>query len=159
MTLVRSLFAKRSFVNYDEDLAAYYRLEANRIRKRHEGQKNLEVLLAQLRDEVDCLHYLIEDTAKDGPLSVERLEERTERTFGERDGEPSVVLSSVHRAKGKEANRVLILYPELMPASYARTPEAVRGEACVAFVALTRAKRDLVFVQAPPREPEVWDGP
>ena len=34
-----------------------------------------------------------------------------------------------------------------MPAEYARTKEAIRGEACIQFVALTRAKRDLIFVE------------
>ena len=57
------------------------------------------------------------------------------------------MLSTVHRAKGREANRVFILYPHLMPVEYAATPEAVQGEACVQFVALTRSKRDLIFVE------------
>lgn len=53
----------------------------------------------------------------------------------------------MHGAKGREADRVFVLYPELMPAVYARTPEAAIGEACVQFVALTRAKKDLIFVE------------
>ena len=38
--------------------------------------------------------------------------------------------------------------PELLPAPYARSLTALRGEACGQFVALTRARQELVIVQS-----------
>lgn len=52
-----------------------------------------------------------------------------------------VVLSSVHRAKGKEWPRVTILYPEMMPLLSGEAEE----ETAVQFVAITRAQEVLRF--------------
>ena len=57
-----------------------------------------------------------------------------------------VLLSSIHRAKGKEADNVAILEPGLMPHKMARTPEAYRQECNLAYVAATRAKQRLSFL-------------
>ncbi|WP_102127973.1 UvrD-helicase domain-containing protein [Deinococcus planocerae] len=64
------------------------------------------------------------------------------------DPERSVVLSTVHRAKGQEAERVFILEPALLPHPKARTPQALQAERCLQFVAFTRSRRDLFFVDA-----------
>lgn len=98
---------------------------------------------AKLRDESACLSHLCE--ALPAEASLDDLIALIDGTFGGQ--KQSVVLSSIHRAKGQEADRVLLLYPELLPAPYARSLTALQGEACVQFVALTRAKRDLVIVQ------------
>lgn len=125
--------------------------EAGKLRRALRGHPDTELLVRQRLDVVDCLRVLVLELMQAARPSLVKLDKLIERTFGE--GGDAVVLSTVHRAKGKEADRVVILYPELMPAVYARTAEAVRGEACVQFVALTRAKRDLVFVASPPKEP------
>lgn len=123
---------------------AFGESERDRLRKRLRGQLHEEFILAERLDLIGCLHHLAQSLAAGPRPPLEALEEHIDRTFGER--ESAVMLSTVHRAKGKEADRVLILYPEMMPAPYARTEEANQGESCVQFVALTRAKHDLVFV-------------
>src|SRR5690606_17362222 len=102
-----------------------------------------------------CLRHVL---ASLGPeASLNDVEQSVTRAFG--GGKGSLVLSTIHRAKGQEADRVLLLHPELLPAPYARSLRALRGEACVQFVALTRAKRDLILVEStanegrPRREP------
>jgi superfamily I DNA/RNA helicase len=55
-----------------------------------------------------------------------------------------VTLSSIHRAKGLEADNVVILEPELL-AARARDPEAFQQEKNLLYVALTRAKNHLAF--------------
>ena len=57
-----------------------------------------------------------------------------------------VLLSTIHKAKGREAERVLLLRPESLgiAAQEAADDEA---EANVLFVALTRAKREYVFLE------------
>ena len=62
------------------------------------------------------------------------------------DGRESVILSTVHKAKGLEAKRVFILKPELMPHPMARQPWEMEQEKNLKYVALTRAQETLVFV-------------
>jgi DNA helicase II / ATP-dependent DNA helicase PcrA len=148
-TVSRKVFVG-GFDNYYGKLDRFAREEELRLRKALRGQANTDTVVARRLDLIDCLYYLVEDLVESTLPSLEKLEALIHKTFGEEG--PAVMLSTVHRAKGKEANRVVILYPELMPAVYARTSEAVRGEACVQFVALTRARHDLVFVESPPKE-------
>ena len=61
-------------------------------------------------------------------------------------GKGAVTLSTVHRAKGLEAERVIILRPDLLPLAVGRTWEKVQ-ERNVKYVALTRSKRELIFAE------------
>jgi DNA helicase-2/ATP-dependent DNA helicase PcrA len=58
-----------------------------------------------------------------------------------------VVFSSVHRAKGDEANRVWILKPQLLPHPKATKEHEMQQEENLRYVAYTRSKRDLIFVE------------
>lgn len=63
---------------------------------------------------------------------------------------PPVVLSSIHRAKGREAERVYLLDVDVLAVASTRSAQEDESEANVLFVALTRAKRDLVLVESEP---------
>jgi len=56
------------------------------------------------------------------------------------------MLSSIHRAKGMEANRVFIIRPDLMPHKKAKTEWERGQEANLQYVAETRAIKTLVYV-------------
>jgi DNA helicase II / ATP-dependent DNA helicase PcrA len=144
----------KGFHQWEEALEAFEHAEIQRVQKSLEGPPPRGHRPGHRLDLIDGLRFLVKDLSRDQAPTLAALEERIARTFKE-DETAGVVLSTVHRAKGREANRVLILYPELMPGAYAKTPEAIRGEECVQFVALTRSKRDLVFVEAPPRADRV----
>lgn len=60
--------------------------------------------------------------------------------------EESVVLSTIHRAKGLEADNIFILNPELLPHPKAKSDQALAAERCAMFVAFTRGKKALRFV-------------
>lgn len=125
-------------------------------RRQAHGEPGGAVSLARLGDELGCLDLLCRRSPE--PLTRDLLEARIADVFGERPD--SALLSSIHRAKGQEADRVLLLYPELLPAPHARSLQALRGEACVQFVALTRARKELILVQATERPlPDPDDGP
>ena len=64
----------------------------------------------------------------------------------------AIVLSSIHKSKGLEADRVFLLRWDLIPSEYAVTEEERRQEKNLQFVAITRAKKELYFV--PWREEE-----
>ena len=148
--IASNLFRRSNFLNYLGVLESFKMSETVRLIDRFGNNDHTQQRIAKLVDQGQCLVYLIEALTERGAPSLERLKKLIKVTFAEE--EDAVIFSTVHRAKGQEAERVVILYPELMPASYAHTKEAILGEECIMFVALTRAKRDLVFVKQPPKD-------
>ncbi|MCC6419515.1 MAG: ATP-dependent helicase [Gemmataceae bacterium] len=95
-----------------------------------------------LNDRCDCLSQLAAQVT-----SLEQLETFMAEKFDDaaKSGE-SVVLSSVHRAKGLEADTVYVLDPSSLPLRRKNPkPWETRQELNLAYVAVTRAKRTLVF--------------
>ena len=69
--------------------------------------------------------------------------------FQDQDGtaKPTLTLATAHRSKGREWNKVYILgYRQYMPSKYARQAWQVEQERNLQYVAITRAKSELVFV-------------
>jgi DNA helicase II / ATP-dependent DNA helicase PcrA len=58
-----------------------------------------------------------------------------------------VVLSTVHKAKGLEEERVFILKPEIMPHPKARMGWQLEQEYNLKYVAYSRSKGEMFFVQ------------
>lgn len=71
------------------------------------------------------------------------LKEKIRNVFSE--DKKGIILSTIHKSKGLEADRVFFLNPELLPSKYAKTPKALYAEECLKFVAITRAKNELVY--------------
>lgn len=67
--------------------------------------------------------------------------------FVENSDEKHVVLSTIHKSKGLEADRVFILDPQLIPSKFATTELAMYAEKCLMFVAITRAKKELIYTE------------
>ena len=153
LRLAKKVF-RRGFDNYEQKLADLAAQEEARLRNVLKDKPQVDAVVAQRLDIIEALRHFVQELETEEMLTLEGLNDLVEATFS--DQGDAIELSTVHRAKGKEADRVFLLYPELMPASYAKTPEAVRGEACVQFVALTRAKQDLVFVESPTPLLELW---
>ncbi|MHB8727600.1 MAG: UvrD-helicase domain-containing protein [Sulfuricaulis sp.] len=64
------------------------------------------------------------------------------------DNMQRLTLATVHKAKGLEAPRVFILDPDLMPSKYARQEQQMIQEQNLIYVAVTRAKETLVFINS-----------
>ena len=62
------------------------------------------------------------------------------------DSTSGIVLSTVHKAKGLEADTVHILNPELMPSRWAKKEWEREQESNLIYVAYTRAKQKLSFI-------------
>lgn len=105
-------------------------------RSRVKASPHAEDRCGVIDDQVSVLIAVAE-----GVRSVSEIEARLLELFQDSDGfsRPAVVLSSVHKAKGLEWNRVHLL---------TKTFRAHHGgeEANIYYVALTRAKQCLVFV-------------
>lgn len=62
------------------------------------------------------------------------------------DSTDGIILSTIHKSKGLEADRVFIIHPELMPSKYARKAWELTQEENLRYVAYTRAKSYLGFI-------------
>lgn len=78
--------------------------------------------------------------------SLEAVRERIFDIFVENADEKHVILSTIHKSKGLEADRVFFLEPELIPSRFATTELAMYAERCLMFVAITRAKKELIYI-------------
>jgi len=103
--------------------------------------KGQDTRAESIEDRSACIEMLADGIADDAPIAT--LLERIESVFNARGG---VTLSSVHRAKGLEADRVVILEPELMPSPMARQEWQKEQEHNLMYVAYTRAKHELVLL-------------
>ena len=79
--------------------------------------------------------------------TVPKLKEEIKNLFAGGD-DNRVVLSTIHKAKGLEADRVIVYLPELMPSKFARQPWQLRQERNLMYVAYTRAMCELILLHA-----------
>lgn len=86
---------------------------------------------------------IIEILYKRFPGSFLALKQKIKNIFS--DDKTGIILSTIHKSKGLEAKRVFFLNPELIPSKFAKTPKALYAEECLKFVAITRAKEELVY--------------
>lgn len=119
-----------------------YREMANENAKRNPSDEKL----IAIQDKADCIMALCENT-----LRVEEVIQRVRDIFtdeGQEQKRPGIRLSSIHRAKGLEAKRVFFLQPKgaKCPHPLARSEWQVEGERCLWYVAVTRAREELIHV-------------
>lgn len=151
-------FRPRSIAELCDKLRQYQEREREKIcRETKQPEQRLEAL----SDKCNCLRAIIDGVENaamdaagedyvDGPANIQQIESKITALFTEAVEEgkdPSVILlSSVHRGKGLEAERVFILKPELMPHPMAKKPEDIEQEINCLWVAASRSKMDLTFV-------------
>jgi len=118
--------------------------------KAYEGKQNAKLRAAGRDAQVQTLADRCEVIAAlcDGVDTVKDLCDRIKQTFRD-DGDDRVVFSTVHKAKGLEADTVYILRPDLMPGPWASQPWERVQERNLMYVAYTRTKRALYFVGGP----------
>jgi superfamily I DNA/RNA helicase len=97
-----------------------------------------ESAVQSIHDKAAACHVLL-DFTPGGRLP--EIKARIQEIFSE-EGR-GVVLSSVHKSKGLEAQRVGILRPETMPMPFARQAWQMDQEMNLIYVAVTRAQREL----------------
>lgn len=75
---------------------------------------------------------------------VNTLKERISKIYTDENTD-GIVLSTIHKSKGLEADRVFFLNSNLIPSQYAVSQEALYSEYCLKFVAITRARNELIY--------------
>ena len=96
-----------------------------------------------LEDRCKCIEniclYSIKDTMQ--------LKSYIDKLFTDDKVENAVMLSTAHKSKGLEANRVLILLPNKLPLKWQNQLEwQMKQELNLKYVALTRARKELIFI-------------
>lgn len=98
-----------------------------------------------IADKADTILCFIENTRA---TTVPQLVAAIEEMFSDDKNTQRLTLASVHRSKGLEADRVFILDADLMPSKYARQDWQQRQERNLEYVAITRAKKQLIFIRS-----------
>lgn len=102
-----------------------------------------------LADRIETI-FVIADNS--GAKNVLELTTAIANMFEDSEGEnkPTLTLSSVHKSKGREWDRVFVLgYDTYMPSPWARQAWQVQQEYNLIYVAYTRSKNKLMLVQGP----------
>jgi len=137
------------FLNW---LDKYQETEMARLKKRRNVDP--DVLIA-LEDKCAVLRVFFEDaTSMEAVVGKGGKIDKVFQLEYEEGREPNegIKLSSVHRAKGLEADRVYILRPEKMPHPMAKSAWARAQEMNLKYVAITRAIKELIWVRTPKQE-------
>ena len=87
-------------------------------------------------DVIECL--------ADEVNTVSELKEMISSIFS--DDVKGIMLSTIHKAKGLENDRVFFLLPELIPSKYATQDWQYEQERNLKYVGITRAKMELIYV-------------
>ena len=133
--------ARKSFKKFCARLESWLDEEVKRAQLR--GEKG-EATIARLIDQHETLCFLL-----DGLASADELLKRIDNLFADNEGAVDrIILSSVHKAKGLESEQVWLLKDTF----FSRKPECppwadAREEANIEYVAVTRAKKSLVWVE------------
>ena len=97
--------------------------------------------IQSLKDKYECIVHLMSRNT----LTVGGLIKNIKTIFGDKE-KNSVIFSTVHKAKGLEADNVWILSPEKMPHPMAKSAADREQERNICYVAITRAKKNLNYV-------------
>lgn len=109
--------------------------------------KHRETAAEALSDKVETLIVLSE-----GCETLECIEKKIATIFQDSDGlkKPTLTLSTVHKAKGREWPRVFLYgHDTYMPSKWARQEWQQEQERNIIYVALTRAQKELVLADGP----------
>ena len=109
--------------------------------------KGEEIRAEAVADRADCIGVIasvLPETERTVPALVAKIRSMF---IDPVRGEPQRVLTlcTVHKAKGKEWDRVAILRPDLMPSRAARQAWQEEQEMNLMYVAVTRAKEHLIY--------------
>ena len=110
--------------------------------------KDAEANLSNIEDKFEIINMFIQCSGAD---TVPGLIIAIENLFGDKAVD-AVILCTIHRAKGLEADRVFILDSWLLPSKYAKKPWQRVQENNLIYVAITRAKKSLFYVESPKKD-------
>jgi superfamily I DNA/RNA helicase len=118
----------------EERQSIYDRLLARGVKKPTYHPK-----MELIEERQDILRFLIDEVS-----SVRELRDMIGSIFD--DDCDGILLSTIHKAKGLENDRVFFIIPELIPSKYAVMDWQLEQEQNLKYVAITRARHELIYV-------------
>jgi DNA helicase II / ATP-dependent DNA helicase PcrA len=134
----------KSFAQLLDNLDKYREREVAKFRA-----KEQESRAAAIEDKVECLKVLVARVEKIDPKPnnvVDRICTEIDSIFGDNVGKECVLLSTIHKSKGREWKRVFWL--QTGPSKWARKDWELEQEKNLCYVATTRAISELILCQA-----------
>jgi superfamily I DNA/RNA helicase len=135
----------KSFAVLLDNLDKYLEREVAKAEAKEQTNK-----VTAIEDSVSCLKIIINRVQQAGLTGdpVVLVSTEVDKIFGE-DAEktPHVLLSTIHKSKGREWHRVFWL--QTGPSKRAKLPWELEQEQNLAYVACTRAKHELILVEMP----------
>lgn len=111
----------------------------NKLKKRGVRHPSLHPKMELMNQRLEVLECLSNEVS-----TVDALKRLISNIFS--DDIRGIMLSTIHKAKGLENDRVFFLCPELIPSKYATMDWMVEQEMNLKYVAQTRAKDTLIYV-------------
>ena len=112
-----------------------------KLQKRGVRHPSLHPKMELLYQRIEVIQCLCEEVE-----SVKELRKLIEGIFS--DDINGIILSTIHKAKGLENDRVFFLCPELIPSRFATMDWQFEQEQNLKYVAITRAKKELIYVHS-----------
>lgn len=149
-SLIDFIHGKRSMALLDASLTNKLREYSDNLRRHGILNPNDDMGYSALKDKVNILRFLMETVD-----NIDALQDRIHHIFkydvevgNEEKNEAilkdSIILSTVHKAKGLEANKVFIVMPKDMPMRTSQ-PWQYQQEMNLKYIAITRAKNELIY--------------
>lgn len=115
--------------------------ERMKLIKRGISLKNIDNVgkIVSMNEKLEILSILSQNVNTTAAL-IKKLED----IFVDQDR--GICLSTIHKSKGLENDRVFIICPELMPSKYATQEWQLLQERNLQYVAITRAKKELLII-------------
>jgi superfamily I DNA/RNA helicase len=130
-------FDAASLEDFSAKFNEWYQRELDRLLNRGK-----EMQAIYLTDRYETINSIMAECTTN---TVGELISKIENLFS--DDRNAVTFSSIHRAKGLEAERIFILRPDLMPHPKAKRDWELQQEINCQYVAFTRTKCSLFFVE------------
>lgn len=131
------------WLSFEKDLENYFLSECDRLKE----LRNSEQRIANLTDRIEATLVVYSATRETGCTSFQDMRKFVNRVYSDDDGKGYITLSTIHKAKGLEANTVFFVSPSAIPAANAKTAVAKEQEMNLKYVALTRSKDTLYMVE------------
>lgn len=128
------------FVRLYDDLF----VSRNKLMEKFDIDADTALNSPQIQNKLDMINAL--EILAEGINKSEEIIEKIDEIFPKRDKKDGISLSTIHKAKGLEANNVFIACESLMPSKSAKKDWEIRQEYNLMYVAYTRAKNTLGFI-------------
>lgn len=138
--LIKKMRAK-DIPELEVTLNEYYEREVEKLKKMDSAEGKIESLTDRVEAVRACIDALPEDD-----LTITRLLQNINSLFSDDEIKGRVTLSSVHRAKGREWPKVIILARSQMPSRRAKVAWQHQQEMNLIYVAVTRAEHHLILL-------------